>query len=175
MPIDKELRKVLRSGVKTLVLHEVRLLWMNQVSAPEIVRNEISRLLEETKREIIRLTRTVSYKERASLLRRLIQQAVDDEIDRAIALRKNRCLRCTHGRFYDRSEAPYSNLPLNENLAQAFGCDKLQPALRKTCRRFMETSTAHPLEEYLDGIALLYEFREWVDQVGEIWEDYLSK
>ena len=103
MPIDKELRKVLRSGVKTLVLHEVRLLWMNQVSAPEIVRNEISRLLEETKREIIRLTRTVSYKERASLLRRLIQQAVDDEIDRAIALRKNRCLRCTHGRFYDRS------------------------------------------------------------------------
>ena len=39
----------------------------------------------------------------------------------------------------------------------------------------METSTAHPLEEYLDGIALLYEFREWVDQVGEIWEDYLSK
>jgi hypothetical protein len=175
MPIDKELRKVLRSGVKSLVLHEVRLQWMNQVSAPEIVRDEISRSLEETKREIVRLTRPLAYKERSPLLRRMFQQAVDEEIDRAIELRKNRCLRCTHGKFYDRSEASYSNLPSNENLAQAFGCDQLRPALRKTCRRFAETATAHPLEEYLDGIALLYEFREWVEQIEEIWKDYLNK
>jgi hypothetical protein len=175
MPIDKELRKVLRSGVKSLVLHEVRLQWMNQVSAPEIVRDEISRSLEETKREIVRLTRPLAYKERSPLLRRMFQQAVDEEIDRAIELRKNRCLRCTHGRFYDRSEAPYSNLPLNEDLAQAFGCDQLRPALRKTCRRYVETATAHPLEEYLDGIALLYEFREWIEQIEEIWKDYLNK
>jgi len=175
MPIDKELRKVLRSGVKSLVLHEVRLLWMNQVSAPEIVRDDVSRSLEEMKREIVQLTRTMGYKEKILLLRRLIQQAVDEDIDRAIGLRKNRCLRCTHGRFYDHSEVPYSNLPLNENLAQTFGCDKLRPALRKTCRRFAETATARPLEEYLDGITLLYEFREWVDQIEEIWKDYFSK
>jgi len=175
MPIDKELRKVLRSGVKTLVLHEVRLLWMHQVSAPEIVKDDVSRSLEETKREIVRLTRTMSYKEKVPLIRRMIQQAVDDEIDRAIKLRKNRCLRCTHGRFYDHSETPFSNLPLNQDLAQAFGCDKLRPALRKTCRRFVETATAHPLDEYLDGITLLYEFREWVGQIEEIWKDYFNK
>jgi hypothetical protein len=127
------------------------------------------------KREIVRLTRTMDYKERISFLRRMIQQAVDEEIDRAIELRKNRCLRCTHGRFYDDAEVPYSNLPLNKNLAQAFGCDQLRPALRKTCRRFMETVTARPLGEYLDGIALLYEFREWLEQVEEIWKDYFTK
>jgi len=64
---------------------------------------------------------------------------------------------------------------LDENLAQAYGCDKLRPALRKTCRRFTETPTARPIEEYLDGISLLYEFREWVGQVEEIWKDYFNK
>ncbi|MBM4308161.1 MAG: hypothetical protein FJ123_15630 [Deltaproteobacteria bacterium] len=175
MPVDKELRKVLRFGVKTLVLQEVRLLQMHQGSVPDIVRDGISQTLEETKREIIRLTRAMGYKERTSLLKRMIQQAVDQEIDRAIELRKHRCLRCTHRRFYDHSETPYSNLPLDENLAQAYGCDKLRPALRKTCRRFTETPTARPIEEYLDGISLLYEFREWVGQVEEIWKDYFNK
>lgn len=174
MPLDKELKGVLRLGVKMLVFQEVRLLRMEQTLTPEIVLGGISRSIGETKREIVRLTRRLSDKERTSLLRKMIQQAVDEEIDRAIQLRKNRCLRCIHGRFYDRSETPYSNLPLDEKLTKAFGCDQLRPALRKACRRFVETSTAHSLEEYLDEITFLYEFREMVDRMEEIWKDYLT-
>jgi len=111
MPVDKELRKVLRFGVKTLVLQEVRLLQMHQGSVPDIVRDGISQTLEETKREIIRLTRAMGYKERTSLLKRMIQQAVDQEIDRAIELRKHRCLRCTHRRFYDHLKPPIQTFP----------------------------------------------------------------
>ncbi|MBM4279038.1 MAG: hypothetical protein FJ130_14350 [Deltaproteobacteria bacterium] len=175
MPLDKELKGALRLGVKTLVFQEIRLLRMGEVFTPEIVLGGIFRSIEETKREIVRLTRTMSYKERISLLKKMIRQAVDEEVDRAIELRKNRCLRCIHGRFYDRSETPYSNLPLDEKLTKAFGCDQLRPALRKACRRFVETSTAHSLEEYLDGIAFLYEFREMADRMEEIWKDYFNK
>ena len=174
MPLDKELKRVLRLGVKTLVFQEIRFLRMGQVLTPEIVLGGISRSIEETKREIVRLTRRLSDKERTSLLRKMIQQAVDEEIDRAIQLRKNRCLRCIHGRFYDRSETAYSSLPLDEKLTKAFGCDELQPALRKTCIRFMEVSTAHSLEDYLNEMAFLYEFREMVDRMEEIWKEYLT-
>ncbi len=172
MPIDKELKKVLKYGVRSLVFQEVRLLRLKQAYSPAIIVDEISRSIEDTKQEIIKLIRTMSYKERTTLLRKMIQQAVDEEIDRAIEMRRNRCFRCIHGRFYDRSEVPYSNLPLNENLAQTFGCDQLRPALRKTCRRFVEISTAPSLEEYLDEIGFLYEFKEWFDQIEEIWREY---
>ncbi|MBS3905521.1 MAG: hypothetical protein KGZ49_00670 [Syntrophaceae bacterium] len=175
MPLDKELRGVLRLGVKTLVFQEIRLLRMERVLTPEIVKSGISRSIEETKREIALLTRTMSHKERASLLKKMIRQAADEEIDRAIELRKNRCLRCIHGRFYDRSETAYSRLPLDEKLTKAFGCDQLRPALRKTCRRFVETSTARTLEDYLNEMAFLYEFREMVDRMEEVWRDYLMK
>jgi len=175
MPIHKETRKALQIGIRTLVLQEVRLLWMKQVSAPEIVKDEIYHSLTETKREIIRLIRTMNYQERTSLLKRMIQETVDEEIDRAIELRKNRCLRCIHGRFYDHSKVPYPNLPLNEELVQAFGCDQLRPGQRKRCQRFVETPTAHPLEAYLEGITLLYEFREWIGEIEEIWKDYFTK
>ena len=175
MPIHKETRKALQIGIRALVLQEVRLLWMKQVSAPEIMKDEIYHSLTETKREIIRLTRSLDDKKRSSLLKKMIQQAVDEEIDRAIALRKNRCLRCIHGRFYDHSETPHLNLPLDEHLAQAYGCDQFQPALRKSCQRFKEIATAHPFEEYLDGIALLYELREGMDQVEELWREYFTK
>ncbi|MDI6762124.1 MAG: hypothetical protein QME83_03735 [Thermodesulfobacteriota bacterium] len=133
MPLDRELREVLKLGIKALIFQEIRLLRMERVLTPEIIKRGISRSIEEAKREIVLLTRTMSHKERASLLKKMIRQAADEEIDRAIQLRKNRCLRCIHGRFYDRSETAYSNLPLDEKLTRAFGCDELQPALRKTC------------------------------------------
>jgi hypothetical protein len=175
MPLDKESREVLRFGVKALLLQEIRLLRMERVLTPEIIKSGISQSIEEMKREVVRLTRTMSHKERASLLKKMIRQAADEEIDRAIQLRKNRCLRCIHGRFYDRSETAYSSLPLDEKLTKAFGCDELQPALRKTCIRFVEVSTAHSLEDYLNEMAFLYEFREMVDRMEEIWKDYLTK
>lgn len=164
----------MRLGIKTLVLQEIRLLRFERTFTPDIIMDEISRSIEDEKREIVKLTRMMGDKERANLFRRMIQQAVDQEIDRSIQLRKNRCLRCIHGRFYDRWETAYLNLPLDENLAQTIGCDQLRKPLKKTCRRFVETSIAHSLEDYLSEMTLLYEFREWVDQIQEIWKDYLT-
>lgn len=172
MPLDRELREVLELGIKTLIFQEIRLLRLERVITPEIIKNGISRSIEETKREIVLLTRTMSHKERASLLKKMIRQAADEEIDRAIELRKNRCLRCIHGRFYDRSGTAFENLPMTATLVQAIGCDQLRPNLRKTCKRFVETVMAHSLEDYLDEMNFLYEFREWIDQIEEIWKDY---
>ena len=104
----------------------------------------------------------------------MICRAVDEEIDRAIELRKNRCIRCLHGRFYDEEGTAYVNLPLNAR-AQNIGCDKLRPSLRKSCRRFVETARATSLEDYLNEITLLYEFRDMLNRIKEIWKGYLTR
>jgi hypothetical protein len=65
------------------------------------------------------------------------------------------------------------NLPVKTR-AKTIGCDKLQPTLRKSCRRFVETSQAVSLGGYLNEMTLLYEFRELIDRIGEIWKDYFT-
>jgi hypothetical protein len=114
-------------------------------------------------------------KENAALLKRMILQAVNEEIDRAIQLRKIKCIRCLHGRFYDEEGTAHLNLPVGVHRAQTIGCDKLRPNLRKSCRRFVETSRTISLEDYLNEMTLLYEFRELIDQIEEIWKGYLIK
>jgi hypothetical protein len=104
----------------------------------------------------------------------MIRQTVDEEIDRAIELRKTRCVRCLHGRFYDEAGTGHANLPV-KTTAKAVGCDKLRPSLRKSCRRFVEMSTAPSLDQYLNEIALLYEFRDVMSRIEEVWKDYLIK
>ena len=104
----------------------------------------------------------------------MIRQAVDEEIDRAIELRKTRCIRCLHGRFYDEAGTPNVSLPVKTK-AKTIGCDKLRPNLRKSCRRFVEMSMASSLDHYLNEMILLYEFRELMDRMEEIWKDYLTK
>jgi hypothetical protein len=64
------------------------------------------------------------------------------------------------------------NLPL-QTRAETIGCDKLQPSLRKSCRRFVEAARAASLEDYLDEMTLLYEFRDVINRIEEIWEEYL--
>lgn len=168
----KELREVLRLGIKTLILQEVRLLRLERTFTPHIILDEISRSIQDTKREIANLAQTIDRRERAVLLKRMIREAVDEEIDRAIRLRKNKCIRCIHGRFYDGSETAHMNLPLGISRVQTIGCDKLQPSLRKSCRRFLETSMAISLEDYLNEMTLLYEFREMIDRINEVLKDY---
>ncbi len=168
----KELREVLKVGVKTLVLQEVRLLRLERTFTPHLVVDEMSHSIQDTKKEIIKLTKTLGDKERKTLLKRMIREAVDEEIDRVIRLRKNRCVRCIHGRFYDECGTAYMNLPRGIKRAQTIGCDKLQPSLRKSCRRFLETSTTLSVENYLNEMTFLYEFREMIDRINEIWKDY---
>jgi hypothetical protein len=100
---------------------------------------------------------------------------VDREIDRAIELRKTKCIRCLHGRFYDEEGTTHLSLPLGVHKAQTIGCDKLRPNLRKSCRRFVEMATASSLDRYLNEMTLLYEFKDLMDQIEEIWKDYLTK
>jgi len=171
---DKELRKAIKLGIKTLIIQEVRLLRLEHSFTPRIMIDEVSRSIHNTKREIAKLTKGVGQKERAVLLKKMIRQSVDEEIDRAIELRKTRCIRCLHGRFYDEAGTAYTNLP-PETQVTSIGCDKLRPGLRKSCRRFVETSQAVSLDDYLNEMTLLYEFRELVERIEEIWKDYLTK
>ena len=175
MPVrEKELKETVKMGIKTLILQEVRLLRLEHTFTPPVIMDEISHSIRDTKREIVKLARAMAQKERATLLKRLIRQTVDEEIDRAIELRKTRCVRCLHGRFYDEAGAAHAGLPIKTR-AETVGCDKLQPSLRKSCRRFAEMSTAASLDQYLNEMTLLYEFRDVISRIDEIWKDYLTK
>lgn len=172
MPLKKDLRKSLKFGMKTLILQEIRLLRLERSSTPNIIIDEMSRSIQGTKRELVKLAKGVGQKERTPLLKRMIRQAVDEEIDRAIELRKTKCIRCLHGRFYDEAGTAHVNLPIGTSVAQAFGCDKLRPGLRKSCRRFVEMSMGASLDDYLNQMTLLYEFRDVINRIEEIWRDY---
>jgi len=171
---DKELREAIKLGIKTLIIQEVRLLRLEQAFTPHVMIDEMSQSIRETKKEIVRLTRAMAQKERTVLLKRMMRQAVDEEIDRAIQLRKTKCVRCLHGRFYDEAGTAHAGLPVKTR-AEKIGCDKLRPSLRKSCRRFVEMSRAASLDQYLNEMSLLYEFRELIDRVEEIWKQYLTK
>jgi len=176
MPTKKiELREVLKSGIKTLILQEVRLLRLERTFTPPIIIDEMSQSIQDTKREIARLVKAINHEEKAALLKRMIRQTLDEEIDRAVQLRKNKCIRCIHGRFYDECGKAHINLPVGTGQVQNVGCDKLRSDLRRKCRRFAETSSAISLEDYLNEMTLLYEFRDMIDRFEEIWKEYFIK
>ena len=172
-PKEKEQRQALKMGIKTLILQEVRLLRLEHSFTPAIMVDEMSRSIQDTKKEIVKLVKPMAQKERAPLLKKMIRRAVDEEIDRAVQLRKVKCIRCLHGRFYDEAGTPHTSLPVKAR-AEIIGCDKLRPSLRKSCRRFVEMSMAGSLEDYLNEMTLLYEFRDVMDRIEEIWKDYLT-
>ena len=175
MPVkDRELKDAIKLGIRTLIIQEVRLLRLEHAFTPHIMIDEMSQSIRETKKEIVKLTRAMAQKERTVLLKRMMRQAVDEEIDRAIALRKTRCVRCLHGRFYDEAGTAHTGLPVKTR-AEKIGCDKLRPSLRKSCRRFVEMSKAASLDQYLNEMALLYEFRDLTDRIEEIWKEYLTQ
>lgn len=173
--MDQEIKEGLRSEIKSLVLYEIRLHRLKQTFTPEIMIDEISRFIEEIKREIVRLTRTMSYRERIFHLRRMIKEAVEEEIDRTIQLRQKKCLRCIHGRFYDESGNAFLNLPVNSTLIQTIGCEETTSDFEGDCKRFIERVSANSIEEYLEEVNLLYEFKEWIDHIEELWQDYFNK
>jgi hypothetical protein len=174
MPPDKEFIEAVRLKIQALVSLEIRLLRTGQASPPGIVTDEISHSIVETQKEVAQLTRTMGRQEKAAFLRRMVRKVVDKEIDRAIRLRKNKCLRCIHARFYDRLGAAFETLPITAPFVQAIGCDQLRPSLRKTCKRFIEIVTAHSLEDYLNEMNFLYEFRERFEQIEEVWKEDLE-
>ncbi len=176
MPVkDKELKEAIKLGIKSLIIQEVRLLRLEHSFTPHIIIDEMSQSIQETKREITKLAKAMPQRERETLLKKMIRQAVDEEIEQAIQLRKNKCIRCLHGRFYDEEGTAHLNLPIGIHKAETIGCDKLRPNLRKSCRRFVEISTAASSDNYLIEMGFLYEFRELSNRIEEIWKDYLIK
>jgi len=172
---NKGSREAIRLGIKTLIVQEVRLLRLERTYTPHFIVDEMSHSIQDTKNEIVRLTKAMAQKERAVLLKKMIRRAVDEEIDRAIRLRGTKCIRCLHGRFYDERGTAHFNLPIGASEVRTVGCDELQPSLRKNCRRFVETARGASLEDYLNEMTLLYEFRELIGRIEEIWKDYLAK
>jgi hypothetical protein len=135
----------------------------------------MARSLQEAKREVISLIRLIPSKEREALIKRLIRQSIDEEIDQGVRVRKNRCFRCIHVRYFDDKGASHMNLPSGMRQAQTFGCDEVRTASEDRCQRFVETAGATPLEDYLSEMTLLYELREIFEGFEEIWKDYFIK
>ena len=176
MPSEKrELREMLKFAIKGLILQEVRVLQLEQAHSPSFILDEMARSIQEVKREIMGMVRLMPAKERDILVKRLIIQSVNEEIDQAIQMRKNRCLRCIHMRFYDEERTAHVSLPVRTSRAMIIGCDQFRPASRVRCRRFIETTRAISLEDYLDEMALFYELKEMFDQFEEIWKNYLTR
>jgi len=173
--VKKELREALKLAIKGLILQEVRILQLEQAHSPAFILDEMARSIQEAKKEIMGMVRLMPVKERDIVIKRLILQSVSEEIDQAIQMRRNRCLRCIHMRFYDEERTAHISLPLRTSRAQIIGCDQSRPSSRARCRRFLETTRAISLEDYLDEMALFYELREMFGQFEEIWKNYLTR
>lgn len=175
MPSEKkELVNALRSVIKILITREVRLLRLKQMDPPSFLLDGIVESIQETKREIIDLVQPVGHKERSLLLKRLVREAVHKEIDRSIQLRKNRCFRCLHMRFYDETGKAHEKLPYGKFQIEIVGCDAVESSSEKECRQFVEKSIATSLQNYLNEVAVFYEVGETFEQFKEIWEDYFA-
>ena len=172
---DRELREAIKSAIRTLILQEIRVLQLEQAYTPSFVMDEMGRSIEEMKKHIISLVRWMEPKERNALIKRVIRQSVDEEIDRAIKTRRNRCLRCIHIRFFDEEGAPHVALPIRKGRARVIGCKITSNLSKIQCKGFMESPAATSFETYLQDMTLFYEVKEMFDQFEGIWEDYFTK
>ena len=176
MPLkDRELREAIRLAIRTLILQEVRVLQLEQTYTPPFVMDEMGRSIEEKKRQVILLVRWMEPKERNALITRLVRRSVDEEIDRAIKARRNRCLRCIHVRYFDEEGAPHVNLPVRKGRARMIGCEITSNLSKIQCKGFIESPAATSLGAYILDMTLFYEVKEMFDQFEEIWEGYFTK
>ena len=173
-PRDKVLRESLKQPIKVLILQEVRLLQMGRSLTPSFVISEISRSIQEAKGQVSAQVRLMSEKERNALVKKMIHQSLDEEIDRATELRRDRCLRCVHVRYFDGSGTSHEAFLCREDSIRGVGCviEGQTPGIH--CRSFTESSKGVSLGDYLEQMTFLYELREMFDEMEEVWE-YLTK
>jgi hypothetical protein len=174
-PKKKELREALRLAIKSLIIQEIRVVQLGQSSPPLFVRDEMVRSIGEAKRQVTALVRLMRPRERETLIRRLMRQSVDEEIEQAIRVRQKRCLRCIHVRYFDESGASHSTFPIGEERARVIGCEVISSPAGTECRRFVENPLAATVGDYLIGMSMLYEVKEMFEQFERIWEEYLTK
>ena len=176
MPKGKrELTGVLKPRIKVLILQEVRLLQLEQSLSPRFVVEELTRSIQEMKRQVTELVRLMAQEERNALIKKIIQQSLEEEIDRAADLRRNRCLRCVRVRYVSKGGTNHFSLPHGGELrAYKIGCVIEGQAPGIHCTHFSQSSGGVSLEGYLEQMTLLYELREMFDEMDAIWE-YLTK
>ena len=164
----------MKQPIKVLILQEVRLLQMGRSLTPSFVISEIVRSIQETKGQVSTLVRFMSDKEREALVKKIIHQSLDEEIDQATELRRDRCLRCVHVRYFDGSGISHEEFLCRENNIRAFGCAIEGQTPGVHCMSFSESSKGVSLGDYLEQMTLLYELREMFDEMEEVWE-YLTR
>jgi len=114
--------------------------------------------IRQSKRQVLSLLRPMAPGERAALVRRMIREAMDEEIEQAIRVRKNRCLRCVNVRYYDRTGTAFVNLPVGFFRRRALGVTRYGPP-GWSADDFSKEEGPLPLR--LSGeITLLYELRK---------------
>ena len=172
-PRKEERADTLKSAVENLVSQEIRCLQLGRINSPSFILEELSLSIIESKREVVLLTQSLVEKERTTLIKKIIREAVEEEIERTVQHRGIPCLRCTHLRYYDWELNPHEQFPKGTRRAMAIGCDRLQPVSRVRCERFVEIPGALSVMDYVEEMTLLYEIRERFKKTKKIWEDYL--
>jgi hypothetical protein len=171
----RELREALKLAIKGLIIQETRRTQLEQSSPPPFILDEMVRSIEEAKRRVSALVRLMRPKERETLIKKLIRQSIDEEIDHAIRVRQKRCFRCTHVRYFDETGAPHAAFPIREERARVIGCEMISSPSGVECRSFVESSLAISTGDYLDEMSIFYEVKEMFDQFEKIWEDYFTR
>jgi hypothetical protein len=174
-PIKKELKEALKLAIKGLIIQEVRMIQLEQAHCPSFIIDEMARSIEEAKRQIITLVRFMPLPERDALIKRLIRRSVDEEIDQAIQVRRTRCFRCAHVRYFDDTGTSHRVFPSRRDRARVMGCEVIRPASEMECQNFTENPLAISIGDYLDEMSIFYEVKEMFDQLEKIWEDYLTR
>ncbi len=169
----KELNNALKPAIENLIGQEIRLLQLDRMHGPSFVLEEISASVREAKREVFLLTEALPQKEKVTLIKKMIREAVEDEIERTVQYRGNPCLRCDHLRYYDWELNPHERFPVGVNRARAIGCDRLQVVSRVRCERFTEIPGAVSVIDYVEEMSLLYEIRDKFKKMKGIW-DYFN-
>lgn len=178
---------LLKSEIKALVTQEVRLLRAKEASPPVFILDEMTQSIHETKKRIALLVERMDSQKRNRLIKRIVDQTLEEEIDQAIEARKDRCLRCLHIRFFDETGEAHVDLPCGTGRGAAsdrdvacdastltIGCE--HPCLPgASCEGFREKKSAPALEDYISEVVFFYEIKEMFDGMKEIWEDYLDR
>ncbi len=173
-PKKKKLTEPLKRAIDTLIVQEVRLLQLEQACTPSFVIQDISRSIQEAKKQISDLALPMTERERGSFLKGAFLQSLDEQIERTTELRRNRCLRCVHVQYFDEEGSCCTDFPLGEACVHGIGCliDRQTPGIH--CKKFAQRRGGISLQDYLGEMTLLYGLRDMFEELEEIW-DYLTK
>ena len=169
----KPAEETLKATVDNLVRQEVRLLHLERLGAPSFVLGGLATTIREMKKELINVMDCLPQREGEGLIKRMIREALEEEIERTVGQRGKPCLRCARLRYYDSELTPHFRFPVGTRPARALGCDRLSDFSGVRCERFVETRGRISTVGYIEELNLLYEVRDRFKRMKEIGKGYL--